>query len=125
MSARGAASARSLARKYWQGAHSGEGRPGGDGDPGGGGGGRPRPRRRAPPYGQRPPRIARGPQLRWCRGGDLNPYDLAVTSPSSWRVYLFRHLGSDRAFAPAGSKRDEESTTPLPEVKHWHRRPPA
>lgn len=55
----------------------------------------------------------------------MNPYDLAVTSPSSWRVYLFRHLGSDRAFAPAGSKRDEESTTPLAEVKHRHRRPPA
>lgn len=29
----------------------------------------------------------------WCREGDLNPYLLAETSPSSWRVYLFRHLG--------------------------------
>lgn len=24
----------------------------------------------------------------------MNPYSLAATSPSSWRVYLFRHLGS-------------------------------
>lgn len=23
----------------------------------------------------------------------MNPYSLAATSPSSWRVYLFRHLG--------------------------------
>src|ERR1700682_2652983 len=29
----------------------------------------------------------------WCRGRDLNPYGLAATSPSSWRVYLFHHLG--------------------------------
>jgi hypothetical protein len=28
---------------------------------------------------------------RWCRRGDLNPHALAGTSPSSWRVYLFRH----------------------------------
>jgi hypothetical protein len=26
-----------------------------------------------------------------CRRGDLNPYALAGTSPSSWRVCLFRH----------------------------------
>jgi hypothetical protein len=38
-----------------------------------------------------------------CRRGDLNPHALAGTSPSSWRVYLFRHfdvgpghLGRDR-----------------------------
>ena len=32
-----------------------------------------------------------------CRRGDLNPHDLAVTSPSSWRVCLFRHsdVGGD------------------------------
>jgi Phage integrase family len=27
----------------------------------------------------------------WCRRGDLNPHPLARTSPSSWRVCLFRH----------------------------------
>jgi transposase len=27
----------------------------------------------------------------WCRRGDLNPHALAGTSPSSWRVCLFRH----------------------------------
>ena len=47
----------------------------------------------------------------------MNPYDLAATSPSSWRVYLFRHLGSGRAFPPAGVKRDQESTTPFAGVK--------
>src|SRR5687767_14214454 len=26
-----------------------------------------------------------------CRRGDLYPHDLAITSPSSWRVCLFRH----------------------------------
>jgi hypothetical protein len=26
-----------------------------------------------------------------CRRGDLNPHALAGTSPSSWRVCLFRH----------------------------------
>jgi hypothetical protein len=34
--------------------------------------------------------------VRVCRRGDLNPHALAGTSPSSWRVYLFRH--SDVAF---------------------------
>jgi hypothetical protein len=29
----------------------------------------------------------------WCPGRDLNPYSLAATSPSSWRVYQFHHLG--------------------------------
>jgi hypothetical protein len=29
--------------------------------------------------------------LRSCRRGDLNPHALAGTSPSSWRVCLFRH----------------------------------
>lgn len=29
----------------------------------------------------------------WCPGRDSNPYNLAVTSPSSWRVYQFHHLG--------------------------------
>jgi hypothetical protein len=29
--------------------------------------------------------------LWWCRRGDLNPHALAGTSPSSWRVCLFRH----------------------------------
>src|ERR1700728_966802 len=28
--------------------------------------------------------------LYWCRRGDLNPHALAGTSPSSWRVCLFR-----------------------------------
>jgi hypothetical protein len=33
-----------------------------------------------------------------CRRGDLNPHALAGTSPSSWRVCLFRHsdVGSAR-----------------------------
>ena len=31
----------------------------------------------------------------WCRRGDLNPYALAGTSPSSWRVCLFRHSDVD------------------------------
>ena len=30
----------------------------------------------------------------WCPGRDSNPYNLAVTSPSSWRVYQFHHLGT-------------------------------
>ena len=34
------------------------------------------------------------PQLYWCRGGDLNSYGLAPTTPSRWRVYLFHHLGT-------------------------------
>ncbi len=34
-----------------------------------------------------------------CRRGDLNPHALAGTSPSSWRVYLFRH--SDVAAGPS------------------------
>ena len=28
---------------------------------------------------------------RACRRGDLNPHEVALTSPSSWRVCLFRH----------------------------------
>ena len=28
-----------------------------------------------------------------CRGGDLNSYELTLTTPSRWRVYLFHHLG--------------------------------
>ena len=34
---------------------------------------------------------AEGVGERWCRRGDLNPYALAGTSPSSSRVCLFRH----------------------------------
>jgi hypothetical protein len=30
-----------------------------------------------------------------CRRGDLNPHALAGTSPSSWRVCLFRHSDVD------------------------------
>ena len=29
-----------------------------------------------------------------CRGRDSNPYSVAATSPSSWRVYQFHHLGA-------------------------------
>jgi hypothetical protein len=29
----------------------------------------------------------------WCRGGDLNSYELSLTTPSRWRVYRFHHLG--------------------------------
>lgn len=47
----------------------------------------------------------------------MNPYDLAATSPSSWRVYLFRHLGSGRTRTPFGVERDEESTTERGRVK--------
>jgi hypothetical protein len=36
--------------------------------------------------------------LWWCRRGDLNPHALAGTSPSSWRVCLFRHFDSDYHF---------------------------
>ena len=53
-----------------------------------------------------------GRDVRWCRGGDLNPYDLLVTSPSSWRVYLFRHLGASVAPSPARGRRGR------PEVYH-------
>ena len=35
--------------------------------------------------------LATEQESRWCRRGDLNPYALAGTSPSSWRVCLFRH----------------------------------
>jgi hypothetical protein len=31
-----------------------------------------------------------------CRRGDLNPHALAGTSPSSWRVCLFRHSDESR-----------------------------
>jgi hypothetical protein len=33
-----------------------------------------------------------------CREQDLNLHDLAATSPSSWRVCQFRHLGSGLFF---------------------------
>ena len=29
----------------------------------------------------------------WCRRGDSNSHSLAATSPSSWRVYQFHHVG--------------------------------
>ena len=29
----------------------------------------------------------------WCRGGDLNSYELTPTAPSRQRVYRFHHLG--------------------------------
>lgn len=32
--------------------------------------------------------------IEMCPGQDLNLHDLAVTSPSSWRVYQFHHLGN-------------------------------
>ncbi len=32
--------------------------------------------------------------LTWCRGGDLNSYELTLTTPSRWRVYQFHHLGA-------------------------------
>ena len=32
--------------------------------------------------------------LKWCRGGDLNSYELTLTTPSRWRVYRFHHLGT-------------------------------
>ncbi len=31
--------------------------------------------------------------ISWCRGGDLNSYELTLTTPSRWRVYRFHHLG--------------------------------
>ena len=53
-----------------------------------------------------------------CRRGDLNPHALAGTSPSSWRVCLFRH--SDGRSPRAGSRpeasgeRTAAARTPLP-----------
>ena len=48
-------------------------------------------------FAQRSAAVAALPRgVAWCRRGDLNPHALAGTSPSSWRVYLFRH--SDVAF---------------------------
>ena len=41
---------------------------------------------------------------RWCRRGDLNPYALAGTSPSSWRVCLFRHSDATPNVPPPGGK---------------------
>ena len=35
----------------------------------------------------------------WCPGQDSNLHVLANTSPSSWRVYQFRHLGIVRSFS--------------------------
>ena len=35
------------------------------------------------------------PNYLWCRGGDLNSYELALTAPSRPRVYQFHHLGVD------------------------------
>ena len=35
------------------------------------------------------------PPVIWCRGGDLNSYELTLTTPSRWRVYQFHHLGSN------------------------------
>jgi hypothetical protein len=36
----------------------------------------------------------------WCRRRDLNPHDPKITSPSSWRVCLFRHFDADFYFSP-------------------------
>ena len=47
---------------------------------------------------QRPPCLATSHA---CRRGDLNPYALAGTSPSSWRVCLFRHSDVDGAVKTA------------------------
>ncbi len=35
----------------------------------------------------------RSKHKKWCRGGDSNSHELALTTPSRWRVYLFHHLG--------------------------------
>jgi hypothetical protein len=53
------------------------------------------------PTFERPPKQTASPSSRFsgtsavrvvlCRRGDLNPHALAGTSPSSWRVCLFRH----------------------------------
>src|SRR5450631_3121186 len=43
---------------------------------------------------QNPSRRLRPCVAHWCPGRDSNPYNLAVTSPSSWRVYQFHHLGT-------------------------------
>ncbi len=45
------------------------------------------------PIGPKRPPAAQGPSVgeSQCRRGDLNPHALAGTSPSSWRVCLFRH----------------------------------
>src|SRR3954447_7872141 len=32
------------------------------------------------------------PAVMSCRRGDLNPHEISLTSPSSWRVCLFRHF---------------------------------
>jgi hypothetical protein len=51
-----------------------------------------------------------------CRRGDLNPHDLAVTSPSSWRVCLFRHsdVGSDPIAGSCGRDQRRRTTHRAP-----------
>src|ERR1700682_6359573 len=48
----------------------------------------------------------------WCRGRDLNPYGLAATSPSSWRVYLFLPLAPGCSGAAASSRQSATDSNP-------------
>lgn len=43
-------------------------------------------------------------RLSTCRRGDLNPHEISLTSPSSWRVCLFRHFDVDERTTVAGNR---------------------
>ena len=63
---------------------------------------------------------------RTCRRGDLNPHALAGTSPSSWRVCLFRHsdvaTNSSPTRAPK-ARRTVPQTRPAPTETRLYKGP--
>ena len=49
----------------------------------------------------------------WCRGGDLNSYELSPTAPSRQRVYRFHHLGPPETFVGRGAR------IRTPDLRFW------
>ena len=54
----------------------------------------------------------------WCRGGELNPYELALTAPSRQRVCRFHHLGSWQEWQDSNPRPAVLETAALPTELH-------